>query len=322
MPLHIIKESEEFSPHMAVTSMLLNDGAANKRNLPVIQKSKIKSDKEIELLKFLKASPAIIEKASVENMRKMISAALKDKFGSDDDCCYTWVWLRDFDPVENKAIFEMDDKTYVIGFSLQDNGLLELEDDMEEAIHHDVYTTASTNDLILKGANADEEQKDSETDSEVVTEIEGEPSDENPKEKLKEDNMSDKTEAPVEFTKAQKDQIAQLLKAEREAVKQEMEAAELLKSTKESLGSLEFIDEGDIEVFAKGLVANTELMSVVLKSLNSAKDALAAKEVEMEEIKKEFATAPQSTVEGETEVTSEDPAAILKAKVAQLKAKA
>lgn len=318
MPLHIIKESEEFSPHMAVTSMLLNDGAANKRNLPVIQKSKIKSDKEIELLKFLKASPTVIEKASVENMRKMISTALKDKFASPET--YTWIWLRDFDPVENKAIFEMDDKTYVIGFSLQDNGLLELEDDMEEAIHHDVYTTASTNDLILKGANADEEQKDSETDSEVVTEIEGEPSDENPKEKLKEDNMSDKTEAPVEFTKAQKDQIAQLLKAEREAVKLEMEAAELLKSTKESLGSLEFIEEGDIEVFAKGLVANTDLMSVVLKSLNSAKDALASKDAEMEEVKKEFATKPQQTVEGETEVTSEDPAAILKAQMAKLKA--
>lgn len=319
MPLHIIKESDEFSPHMAVTSMVLNDGAANKRNLPVIQKSKIKSDKEIELLKFLKASPTVIEKASVENMRKMISTALKDKFASAET--YTWIWLRDFDPVENKAIFEMDDKTYVIGFSLQDNGLLELDDDMEEAIHHDVYTTASTNDLILKGANADEEQKDSETDSEVVTEIEGEPSDENPKEKLKEDNMADKPEAPEVIEKSQMEAIIKAAVAEaREEERKAIEAETLLKSTKESLGSLEFIDESDVEVFAKGLVANTDLMSVVLKSLNSAKDALTAKDAEMEEIKKEFAEKPQQTVEGETEVTSEDPAAILKAQMAKLKA--
>lgn len=322
MPLNIVKDANEFHPHMAVCSMTINDGSANKHNLPVIQKSKIKSDKEIALLKMLKSdTPEVLAKASVSNDKRMLEAVLKDKFASAEK--YTWIWLRDFDPETQKAVFEMDDKSYAIGYSKADNGLIELSEDMEEVIHHDVYTTASENSLILKG-NALEEQKDSENDSEEQ-EIEEEDispaSEDNPKNNDNEDDMSDKKDAPVEFTKAQQDQIAELLKAERLAVQQEIEAAALLKSTTEALEAQEFVAKEDVETFAKGLVANQELATIVLKSLNSAKEALTAKDAEIAEIKKEFATQEQVTEEAEVVIEKGNVTETLAAQMAKLKTK-
>lgn len=322
MPLNIVKDANEFHPHMAVCSMTINDGSANKHNLPVIQKSKIKSDKEIALLKMLKSdTPEVLAKASVSNDRRMLEAVLKDKFASAET--YTWIWLRDFDPETQKAVFEMDDKSYAIGYSKADNGLIELAEDMEEVIHHDVYTTASENSLILKG-NALEEQKDSENDSEEQ-EIEEEgispASEDNPENNDNEDDMSDKKDAPVEFTKAQQDQIAELLKAERLAVQQEIEAAALLKSTTEALEAQEFVAQEDVETFAKGLVANQELATIVLKSLNSAKEALTAKDEEIAEIKKEFATQEQVTEEAEVVIEKGNVTETLAAQMAKLKNK-
>lgn len=322
MPLNIVKDANEFHPHMAVCSMTINDGSANKHNLPVIQKSKIKSDKEIALLKMLKSdTPEVLAKASVSNDKRMLEAVLKDKFASAEK--YTWIWLRDFDPETQKAVFEMDDKSYAIGYSKADNGLIELSEDMEEVIHHDVYTTASENSLILKG-NALEEQKDSENDSEEQ-EIEEEDispaSEDNPKNNDNEDDMSDKKDAPVEFTKAQQDQIAELLKAERLAVQQEIEAAALLKSTTEALEAQEFVAKEDVETFAKGLVANQELATIVLKSLNSAKEALTAKDAEIAEIKKEFATQEQVTEEAEVVIEKGNVTETLTAQMAKLKTK-
>lgn len=318
MPLNIVKEVSEFAPHIAVCSMTINDGAANKRNVSVIQKSK--SEKEIMLLKMLQAEPSVLEKASVTNDRNMIQAVLKDKFASAET--YTYVWLRDFDPEEGKAIFDMDDKTYVIGYTKTDQGLIELAEDMEEAIHHDVYTTASENELILKGAAVEgsdvEDQEDSEIESEV-NENEGVVSSEdNPTNKIEnEDDMSDK---PVEFTKAQQDQISELLKAERLAVKQEIEAQELLKSTTEALSGLEgIVDNSDVEVLAKGLVKDQEFMQVVLKSFVAAKEAITAKEAEVAQIKKEFGEAEQVTVEDEVVVSKGNVADQLKAQMAKLK---
>lgn len=322
MPLNIVKNADEFSPHIAVCSMTINDGAANKRNATVLRKSK--SDKEIALLKMLKAEPSVLEKASVSNTKKLLEAALKDKFANAET--YTWIYLEDFDPETNLAIFEMfemDTKKYVIGYEVTSQGLIELSEEMEEVIKHNVYTTASENELILKGNIADEKQENSEIKSEA-NENEEVLSSDNPEEKQEEGIMSDpKDVQPVEFTKAQQDQISELLKAERLAVKQEIEAAELLKSTTESLSNLEgIVDAEDVEVLAKGLLKDTEFMSVVLKSFVAAKEAISAKDAEVAQIKKEFGEAEQTAEQAEPVITKGSTHDQLAAQMAKLKAKA
>lgn len=319
MPLNIVKNADEFSPHIAVCSMTINDGAANKRNATVLRKSK--SDKEIALLKMLKAEPSVLEKASVSNTQKLLEAALKDKFANAET--YTWIYLEDFDPETSLAIFEMDTKKYVIGYEVTSQGLIELSEEMEEVIKHNVYTTASENELILKGNIADEKQENSEIQSEA-NENEEVLSSDNPEEKQEEGIMSDpKDVQPVEFTKAQQDQISELLKAERLAVKQEMEAAELLKSTTESLSNLEgIVAAEDVEVLAKGLLKDTEFMSVVLKSFVAAKEAISAKDAEVAQIKKEFGEAEQTAEQAEPVITKGSTHDQLAAQMAKLKAKA
>lgn len=319
MPLNIVKNADEFSPHIAVCSMTINDGAANKRNATVLRKSK--SDKEIALLKMLKAEPSVLEKASVSNTQKLLEAALKDKFANAET--YTWIYLEDFDPETSLAIFEMDTKKYVIGYEVTSQGLIELSEEMEEVIKHNVYTTASENELILKGNIADEKQENSEIQSEA-NENEEVLSSDNPEEKQEEGIMSDpKDVQPVEFTKAQQDQISELLKAERLAVKQEIEAAELLKSTTESLSNLEgIVAAEDVEVLAKGLLKDTEFMSVVLKSFVAAKEAISAKDAEVAQIKKEFGEAEQTAEQAEPVITKGSTHDQLAAQMAKLKAKA
>ena len=326
MPLHIIKEAEEFQPHMAVTSILLNDGAANKRNIPIVQKSKLKSDKEINLLKLLNASPEVLEKASTRNTEKMLSAVIREEF-ADDDCCYCWVWLRDFDPITEVAVFEMNEGIYSIKYNTTPEGLIELVGEKEEVIHHDVYTTSSSNSLVLKGEKTPvEEQKDSEVsgvNNEDVSEeiISKEASDDNETKQKQEEVMSDKDNAPVEFTKAQKDAIAELLKAEREAVQKETADAQLVKSTKEALAGLEFIQEGDVEVLAKSVVTSPELLDIVVKSLSSAQEIIKAKDAEMNTVREEFATKEQVTDEAApVDIEKGNLQAQLKANIAKLKA--
>jgi len=325
MPLNIVKDAKDFSPHIAACSMTLNDGAANNRNIDLIQKSKIKSDKEIMLLKMLNQdTPEVVEKASVRNVEKMLYSALKEKFTSADS--YSWVWLRDFDHSipEPKAIFEMDDKIYTIGFTILPNGLLELNDDMDELIHHDVYTTAEDNELVLKSKVLGETEEDSEISSEEieVEEDDSSTSEDNLKEeKEEEDNMSDKKDAPVEFSKAQLNQIEELLKAKEAETLARIEAENLLKSTTETLSGLEMVDGADVEVLAKGIVANQDLGEVFVKSLVSAQELIKAAKQEAEEIRKELGNHKQITSEDEVKELekSTDAASILKAQLAKLK---
>jgi hypothetical protein len=291
----------------------------------LIQKSKIKSDKEIMLLKMLQQdTPEVVEKASVRNVEKMIYSALKEKFTSADS--YSWVWLRDFDHSipEPVAVFEMDEKIYQIGFTLLGNGLLELNDDMEELIHHDVYTTAEENELVLKGKLVEDEPVETESsDNSEEIEEEGEQStSEDNLEEKEEETMSEKKDAPVEFSKAQLNQIEELLKAKEAETLARIEAENLLKSTTETLSGLEMVESGDVEVLAKGIVANQELGEVFVKSLANAQELIKAAKQEAEEVRKELGSHEQITDESEVKELEKgtDTASALKAQMAKLNA--
>ena len=320
MPLNIVKDAKDFMPHIAACSMTLNDGAANNRNIDLIQKSKIKSDKEVMLLKMLKHdTPEVVEKASVRNVERMLTAALKDKFTSADS--YSWVWLRDFDhSIESpKAVFEMDDKIYTVGFTLLDNGLVELTDEMDELIHHDVYTTAADNELVLKSKTLEEAEENSEISSEETVDEIGVVSISEDNLEKGNNNMSQK-DTPVEFSKAQLNQIEALLKAKEQETLDRIEADNLLKSTTTTLGSLEMVDSSDVEVLAKGIVGNKDLGEVILKSLASAQEIIKAAKDEVETIKKELGSHKQITVDEEIQVLdkSVDTTSIIKAQLAKL----
>lgn len=320
MPLNIVKDAKDFMPHIAACSMTLNDGAANNRNIDLIQKSKIKSDKEVMLLKMLKHdTPEVVEKASVRNVERMLTAALKDKFTSADS--YSWVWLRDFDhSIESpKAVFEMDDKIYTVGFTLLENGLVELTDEMDELIHHDVYTTAADNELVLKSKTLEEAEENSEISSEETVDEIGVVSISEDNLEKGNNNMSQK-DTPVEFSKAQLNQIEALLKAKEQETLDRIEADNLLKSTTTTLGSLEMVDSGDVEVLAKGIVGNKDLGEVILKSLASAQELIKAAKDEAETIKKELGSHTQITADEEIQVLDKavDTTSIIKAQLAKL----
>lgn len=325
MPLNIVKDAKDFSPHIAACSMTLNDGAANNRNIDLIQKSKIKSDKEVMLLKMLSQdTPEVVEKASVRNVERMLIAALKDKFTSADS--YSWVWLRDFDhSIDSpKAVFEMDEKIYTVGFTLLENGLVELNDDMEELIHHDVYTTATENELVLKSKTLGEAEEDSEISSEKKDDEEDVVSTSEDNLKVEKENIDmstkDTQEQPVEFSKAQMNQIEALLKAKEQETLDRIEADNLLKSTSETLGSLEMVEAGDVEVLAKGIVSNKDLGQVFLKSLSSAQAIIKAAKDEVETIKKELGSHEQIAEDAEVKVLDKgtDTSAVIKAQLAKL----
>ena len=320
MPLNIVKDAKDFMPHIAACSMTLNDGAANKRNIDIVQKSKIKSDKEIMLLKMLKHdTPEVVEKASVRNVERMLTAALKDKFTSADS--YSWVWLRDFDhSIESpKAVFEMDDKIYTVGFTLLENGLVELTDEMDELIHHDVYTTAADNELVLKSKTLEEAEENSEISSEENVDEIGVVSISEDNLEKGNNNMSPK-DTPVEFSKAQLNQIEALLKAKEQETLDRIEADNLLKSTTTTLDSLEMVDSSDVEVLAKGIVGNKDLGEVILKSLASAQELIKAAKDEVETIKKELGSHKQIVVDEEIQVLDKavDTTSIIKAQLAKL----
>jgi hypothetical protein len=321
MPLNIVKDVKEFAPHIAACSHTLNDGAANNRNIDLIQKSKVKSDKEVALLKILgEDSPETIEKASVRNTESMLRAALKEKYEDDDD--YRWIWLEDFDPEAMTAVFEMEGKSYAVGYTVSANGLIELADDYQEVISHKVYTTADENNLILKSKEDAIENKDSEISSEEIV-IEGEQStSEDNLEEKEEETMSEKKDTPVEFSKAQLNQIEELLKAKEAETLARIEAENLLKSTTETLSGLEMVESGDVEVLAKGIVANQELGEVFVKSLANAQELIKSAKAEAEEVRKELGSHEQITDESEVKELEKgtDTASALKAQMAKLNA--
>ena len=191
MPLEIIKEtSKKVTPHLAMTHMELQNGAANGRNVSLLMKSGVELTEEVQ-----KALQALgINKAFYGQIRDSISAALQEAFGEDDE----YIWLEDFD--ETKAIFSNCEGLFAVGYSVQDgkavvdalatpvsrvvsynpvDGKLLLSEEAEEGIEDGVYALVAkalknkeTQDRLAKLFNKSEVSTLNEEIKKAVAEVE------------------------------------------------------------------------------------------------------------------------------------------------------
>lgn len=191
MPLEIIKEtSKKVTPHLAMTHMELQNGAANGRNVSLLMKSGVELTEEVQ-----KALQALgINKAFCSQIRDSISSALQEAFGEDDE----YVWLEDFD--ETKAIFSNCKGFFAVGYSVQDgkavvdalatpvdrvvsynpvDGKLLLSEEAEEGIEDGVYALVAkalknkeTQDRLAKLFNKSEVSTLNEEIKKAVAEVE------------------------------------------------------------------------------------------------------------------------------------------------------
>lgn len=319
--IQIVKSVSDFKPHIAVCHMDINGGSANGENVSLVMKSKLSGDNITAVLKALGENTPTIEKATYRAIQGMLETGLREKLKKGDE--YTYIWVRDFD--ESTAVFEYSTedsyKDYSISYSVNENGVVLLGDDMQEVVQHQIYTSVSGDELILKGA---EENPEGVVGSEITSEVEeGSNADTSDVNVIKgaEETMSKEKELTIE-------EIVKAARAEeRASIEAENLAKELLDSTTAIVKGLSFVEETEVDTIVKGLIAAGEVSEVIVKALNDANTSVSeatakveAIEAEMVEVKKEFGNKEQQGVENTPENVSDDLVAIQKAALAKIKA--
>ena len=310
--IHILKTKSEFKPHMAVCHMEYNGGSANEENDSLVMKANKVGKGVHEILKSLGADESVLEKASYNNLRKMLGASLRERLEVEGE--YSWVYVEDFD--EEKVVFEHGDKLQSVSYSLNDNGIVLLGDDYQDVLRHDVYTSTSGEELILKGVeeadaeavledvensdiNAEVEEDGIASNSDTDTSLDNEN-----KEEDKEDTMS-KPEDKNELLKSAEvqDIIEKAIakdRAEQEAI---LKAAKIEADTAEVVKSLGAIDEADQPAIVKALVADEASAVVLIKAFTDMGAAVIKAKEEAEEIRKSFGEKEQTAEEAQVSET-------------------
>lgn len=311
MTIQIVKSlTEEFTPHMAVTHMDLNGGAANGENISLVMKANKDGEAISAILKSLDADDDVLVKASYNNKRKMINQAIRDSFEADSKDEYVYIYLEDFD--ENTAVFEQGNKVYSIGYSMTPQGIVLLVGDFEEVVRQDIYVSVDGSTLVLKSVDNE--------DASVVAGVDNTEGKTSNTTEEKND-MSDKTELNMDEMKdlIEKASIDAVTKA-RASWKAEAEAELLVKSTEDALAGFSFVAKEDAPALVKSLVDFSEGMPAILKALGAAQDViakgvedLATSEAAKEELKKEFGVT--QSVDGDAQDEVQDSAALRKAAV-------
>ncbi|CAM0049721.1 hypothetical protein VPHK354_0015 [Vibrio phage K354] len=304
----IQKASKDFKPHVALTGINMNGGAANEHNVSCIQKANLTINDELSLLKRLgKATPEAVEKASYRNLQKQLEAALHERT-KPIGCDYHWVWIQDFD--ESTVIFESGDKSYSIGFAVSEMGIVELKDeDYVEVVRQDVYVKTDGSELILKGAEESEgntvegEEADTEVQNEEVespddivdSEVQegeevgvkstGEPSDID-----NENNEDVMSKDKVELTEEQKIDLA--IEKARAGWEKEAKDAKALEDAQGVVKGFGIAEES-VELIAKAFVADEALGQAIQKGFEAKDAKIAEVQAEMEVIKGKFGDEDQ-----------------------------
>ncbi|AUR89046.1 coil containing protein [Vibrio phage 1.121.O._10N.286.46.C4] len=314
MPDLNLKSKKKFKPHMALTGLCLNGGAANLNNDVCISKSKFGITDEIELLKRLKKdSPEGIEKASVRNVENQLRALLKEKLkpvGSE----YYWVYIEDFD--DSTVVFESEgNKSYSMSFTVNENGIVELSDEEAvEVVPQRIFVKVDGSELILKGADEAPEEGE-QTPEDVKSDgesLEGtKPSELNNEEE--EIPMEDNTQVSAE---AIEKAVAAALEKERARVAADKATAE----TTEIVKGYGFVAEDSVELLVKGLVADAVVAEVILKSFDAAQQEVADVKAEMEVVKAKFGEQEQQADDSEPAEIEKGAEAAKAARLARVRA--
>lgn len=133
MPL-VVKDREkgddpEHSPHLSLTDMQSQGGAANKRNISLLMKSDIdiSSSQKLILSNLLGGS---VEKQSNISKAELIESSLKEKFNKGN------VYVVNYD--DTNVLYMLDEDLYTSKYDMEDE-LPKISDDMAEVSHYVLY---------------------------------------------------------------------------------------------------------------------------------------------------------------------------------------
>lgn len=151
----VIKTSgeQESSPHLALTSMNYQGGAANQRNVSLLMKSVDELSDEVkqQVIKALenlgiKDSSEINKAAFYSQMRTAMQEAVKEKFGDDKE----WIYVEDFN---NEVVVFCNEKgLYIVNYTSNPDGSIELEDLATPATSNIVYVPQEGKMLLSEDA--------------------------------------------------------------------------------------------------------------------------------------------------------------------------
>lgn len=135
--------AKEKKPHLALTHMALQSGAANGRNVSLLMKSDVVLTDEIT-----KALVALgVDKSAFQSeISSLISSAVRETFGDD-----SWLYVEDYN--DSVVIFCTDGGLYSVGYSLVD-GKVVLDDLAKPVI--EVLTYSPTNGDMLLSDDAED----------------------------------------------------------------------------------------------------------------------------------------------------------------------
>lgn len=133
MPL-VVKDREkgddpEHSPHLSLTDMQSQGGAANKRNISLLMKSDIdiSSSQKLILSNLLGGS---VEKQSNISKAELIESSLREKFNKGN------VYVVNYD--DTNVLYMLDEDLYTSKYDMEDE-LPKISDDMAEVSHYVLY---------------------------------------------------------------------------------------------------------------------------------------------------------------------------------------
>ena len=111
------KKSVTISPHLALTSLEHQSGAANGRNVSLLMKADIESltPSQVELLKSIVGEDIDIEKTSYSGMRKKLDNKVREQYQGNDD--WDWAYVEDFD--DTHVVFSSSDGLQAVAYSVE-----------------------------------------------------------------------------------------------------------------------------------------------------------------------------------------------------------
>lgn len=154
MPL-VVKDRKkgdgpEHSPHLSLTDMHSQGGAANKRNISLLMKSDIdiSSSQKLILSNLLGGS---VEKQSNINKAELIESSLKEKFNNGN------VYVVNYD--DTNVLYVLDEDLYVSEYDMEDE-IPNISDDMT-GVSRIITYIPSTGKVKVKKSFANQEDIDS-----------------------------------------------------------------------------------------------------------------------------------------------------------------
>ncbi len=277
MPLVIKDKEGKKSPHLALTHMELQQGAANGRNVSLLMKNKEQLTEDIiKALEILGIDSKELNKAAFySEIRTALTAVLREKYADDKE----WLYVEDFNDsvvifCNDKGIFSVD-YSYVNGeVTVSDlaspvvgvlkyeptSGKMLLSEDAEDKLEEGVYS------LVTKAL---ENQESKEHFIEVFKSLEQ-------RKITLEQEIQKAVEAAEAVLKAQVAEKEEALQKALEKVESFEKAAkeQVEKARKEAIAEVEK-DAEQAEALFKSLEAlSEEAFEVVIKSMKAKEDKL------------------------------------------------